>query len=233
VVGAHLGHDLLDRFGACSLAESRRDFAELARHRAAPRRLDRGRRIRAARKEIVPGRRGVPHVDELSLDVPRCRRSSCEVIEELRPCVLGLTLEDVIGVPRDLVDRRGFDDRPADRDDLSALAERVGELEDALALDVVAGNPDDIGDGVEIDRLDVLVDELHGVRGRRQRGERWKSQRRMRVARAVEIAAEREVPKRRRERRIDEEDLHDACAITTSGAEYRAAAARALLAARE
>src|SRR6266542_4961302 len=57
--------------------------------------------------------------------------------------------------------------RPSRDDEFSAPAELLRELEDSFFVDNVPGQADDIGVGVEIDRLDVLVAEHDLVLARR------------------------------------------------------------------
>ena len=87
--------------------------------------------------------------------LPAARRV---VGEKLRPGVLGLVDEEDVDLVAQLLGAQRRE-RAAGDDELAAPAELRGELEDALLVDHVAGEADDVGVGVEVDRLDVLVAE--------------------------------------------------------------------------
>src|SRR5262245_39866719 len=101
------------------------------------------------------------------------------LFEELRPGVLGLALEEDVAVrpaPPGYEGRR----RPADDDQLAAGAETVRDGEDMGELEEVAGDADDVGVAVVIDRLPgVLVADGHLAIGRRGCGEGEQPERRI------------------------------------------------------
>ena len=101
-----------------------------------------------------------------------------ELAQEARPGVLGLALEEHVAVRPALL-RQQVGHRPAEDHGLAAARKRSAIVEDALHLDDVAGDADDLGVGVVVDALaGVLVAERDAELGRRQGGQGEQAQRR-------------------------------------------------------
>ena len=151
-LGHHLGH----RLGARPPPVHHDDVAELAVEGAAPGELDGHGPVAVDLQEVEAGQRRVEHAGLLVLAVlglPGARRV---VLQELRPRVLRLVHEDHVDLAAQLL-RAERGEGAADHHELPAPPELRDDLEHPLLVDDVPGDAHDVGVGVEVDRLDVLV----------------------------------------------------------------------------
>ena len=133
-------------------------------------------------------------------------RAAAPLVEKARPGVLALALEQDVAVrPAPL--RQHVADRTAHADQPCRGAGTVGDLEQPRFLDRHGRERHDIARRVEIDRLDVLVDDLHVEPRRHERAEDRQAERRHHRFEATDLPDEAEAPERRRKLRIHQEDL--------------------------
>ncbi len=180
-----LGHHLVHLLGARAPAVDDDDVAELALERTAARELDRHGVIAVDVQQVEARHRRQREVGLLGgavLALPGARR---EVAQEDRPGLLGFVHEEHVAAAAPLLgtQRRV---RAAHHHEAPAALELRDDLAHPRLVDDVAGDADDVGFDVEIDRFDVLVAEHHFVLARRQPG-----QRRHRKVREDALLAER------------------------------------------
>src|SRR6516165_4034938 len=97
--------------------------------------------------------------------------------QETRPGVLRFPLEEHVTKERTHV-RQEVGQGAADDDRLAHGSESLRDFENALNLDDVAGNADDVSIRLVIDAFaDIIVTKCYGEVGRRQRGKREETQR--------------------------------------------------------
>jgi len=92
--------------------------------------------------------------------------------EKLRPGRFRFADEDHIGQAFEVIFLHAHPRTPDDREDTTGF-EFAENLAHSTALDSHAGEPHDVGlrQTVVVDRLDVLIDDGHGMAGGRQRRE--------------------------------------------------------------
>ena len=112
----------------------------------------------------------------------------------------------------------------ADDDVPAAAPELFGDLSLTRVLDGHAADADHVGRGVPVDRLDVLVEDRHVPRRRRQRRDGRQAQRGDRGPLVARDLAERpgEAPEALGQFRLDEQQLHVAARARWAMGEWAA-----------
>ena len=167
-LGDHLRARLQPRFPT----ERDDDVAKLALERTAAAELDTAEQIVLGLQQVVARHRHVGHVGRLELLVTVLVSARGPFFEELRPGRFRFADEDHIGQTVEVVFLHAHPRTADDREDIAGF-QFAQNLEHSTALDGHAGEPHDVSlrQTVVVDRLDVLIDDGHGMAGGRQRRE--------------------------------------------------------------
>src|ERR1019366_10798346 len=182
------------------------DVAKLTFERASARLLYAAEPVAVHLQQVNARRRAVAHIDLVDLHVVVAMGALAPFSEELRPGVLAFALEQHVTV-RSAPLGEDIANRAAHAHETAALPERVRHLEEACLLDGHCGQRDYVALGVEIDRLDVLVDDLDVEFRWSQRGEDGEAERRHDGREAADLRDIPEAPERDRKARVDEQNL--------------------------
>ena len=167
-----LGDHLRARLQPRPTTERDDDVAELALERAAAAELDAAEQVVLGLQQVVARHRHLRHVGRLGLLVAVLMPALGPFFEKLRPGRFRFADEDRISQAIEIIFLHGHPRTADDREDVAGF-QFAQNLEHPSALDGHAGEPHDVGprQTVVVDRLDVLIDDGHGMAGGRQRRE--------------------------------------------------------------